>query len=160
MGSREEVCTSRDLHKNPNCKRLWIQNLSSHFLKMIFCSRWRQGKVQKGPTMATSPQDRVHLRGLTAAPSLPRDPSHGVVQMGMSYLPSTPGGTALFLWGGGGNWSGWAVAQEPQTTSPPAPHLFPHEGRLRKVTFLFAFGFLFFFIYTVVSLPSLFKKKK
>lgn len=131
---------------------------------MIFCSRWRQGKVQISPSMATSPQERVHLRGLMAAPSLPRDPSHRVVQMGMSYLPSTPGGTALFSWGGRGNRSGWAVAQEPRTTSPPTPRLFLHrhsllEGRLRKVTFLFAFGFAFFFIFTVVFLPSLFKRR-
>ena len=131
---------------------------------MIFCSRWRQGQVQISPSMATSPQERVHLRGLTAAPSLPRDPSHRVVQMGMSYLPSTPGGTALFSWGGGGNRSGWAVAQEPWTTWPPTPRLFLHqhsllEGRLRKVTFLFAFGFAFFFIFTVVFLPSLFKRR-
>lgn len=131
---------------------------------MIFCSRWRQGKVQIRPSMATSPQERVHLRGLMAAPSLPRDPSHRAVQMGMSYLPSTPGGTALFSWGGGGNRSGWAVAQEPRTTSPPTPRLFLHrhsllEGRLRKVTFLFAFGFAFFFIFTVVFLPSLFKRR-
>ena len=131
---------------------------------MIFCSRWRQGKVQISPSMATSPQESVHLRGLMAAPSLPRDPSHRVVQMGMSYLPSTPGGTALFSWGGRGNRSGWAVAQEPRTTSPPTPRLFLHrhsllEGRLRKVTFLFAFGFAFFFIFTVVFLPSLFKRR-
>ena len=116
------------------------------------------------PKHGHQPPGEGASEGLMAAPSLPRDPSHRAVQMGMSYLPSTPGGTALFSWGGGGNRSGWAVAQEPRTTSPPTPRLFLHrhsllEGRLRKVTFLFAFGFAFFFIFTVVFLPSLFKRR-